>query len=124
MSPKTPKFGNDLDITPDAVEFAYASVSGDTEDVTVSISVSDVGETDKVSYEVTGSAGFIITTTGELTISEGTASGTVSIKRGVAAPPPGGLKVNLELNLTDADGLTVYDTLTEAECVLVTIAEE
>ena len=123
MSPKTPKFGDDFTVSPVSIEFAAASASGDTEDVTVSISVSDVGETDKVTYETSGVVGTIIATTGELTISEGTASGTVSIKRG-AIIPPGGVKVDLELNLTDADGLTVYDTLTEAECVLVTVAEE
>ena len=101
-----PEFTTDAAFDPATIEFAADSADGDTGTSQATIGVSGLNDGDKVVWEIGSASGLAHKTTGELSVLNGTAFGTITFKRWTVIPPQYG--VNVAFRIVDSTGETTY----------------
>ena len=103
-----PEFTTDAVFDPATIEFAADSADGDTGTSQATIGVSGLNEGDKVVWEIGSAGGIAHGTSGELSVLNGTAFGTITFKRWTVIPPQYG--VNVRFSIVDSTETTTYTT--------------
>ena len=101
-----PEFTTNAALDPATIEFAADSADGDTGTTQATIGVSGLNDGDKVVWEIGTAAGIAHKTSGELSVLDGTAFGTITFKRWTIIPPQYG--VNVVFRIVDSTEETIY----------------